>query len=95
MEKKIDKGREVLVEKFDLPAEIVMDVPKITVTGKKEITIENHKGILTFEKELVKINSKIGNILVTGSNFEILYIGGSTIVISGIFKSIIYEDKIK
>ena len=49
MEEKLNKGREILVDKFDLPAEIVMDIPKIIITGNKEITIENHKGISSFE----------------------------------------------
>ncbi|MFR2299238.1 MAG: YabP/YqfC family sporulation protein, partial [Clostridium paraputrificum] len=57
MEEKINKGREMLVDKFDLPAEIVMDIPKIIITGNKEITIENHKGISNFEKNLIKVNS--------------------------------------
>ena len=95
MEEKINKGREMLVDKFDLPAEIVMDIPKIIITGNKEITIENHKGISNFEKNLIKVNSKVGNINIEGSDFEILYIGGSTISINGKFKAIIYEDKQK
>ena len=95
MEEKLNKGREILVDKFDLPAEIVMDIPKIIITGNKEITIENHKGISNFEKNLIKVNSKVGNINIEGSDFEILYIGGSTISITGKFKTIIYEDKQK
>ena len=95
MEEKINKGREMLVDKFDLPAEIVMDIPKIIITGNKEITIENHKGISNFEKNLIKVNSKVGNINIEGSDFEILYIGGSTISITGKFNAIIYEDKQK
>ena len=59
MEEKLNKGREILVDKFDLPAEIVMDIPKIIITGNKEITIENHKGISSFEKNLIKVNSKV------------------------------------
>ena len=95
MEEKLNKGREILVDKLDLPAEIVMDIPKIIITGNKEITIENHKGISSFEKNLIKVNSKVGNINIEGSDFEILYIGGSTISITGKFKTIIYEDKQK
>ena len=95
MEEKINKGREMLVDKFDLPAEIVMDIPKIIITGNKEITIENHKGISNFEKNLIKVNSKVGNINIEGTHIEILYIGGSTISITGKFKAIIYEDKQK
>lgn len=93
MEEKFNKSREAIVEKFDLPSEIILDIPKVIVTGDREITIENHKGIVTFDKEVIKVNSRIGIVKIEGINFEVLYIGGSTIVISGKFKSIVYEDK--
>ena len=95
MEGKFKKGKEVLVEKLELPKDVILDIPKIIVMGRNEITIENHKGISSFEKNLIKVNSKVGNINIEGSDFEILYIGGSTISITGKFKTIIYEDKQK
>ena len=91
MEEKINKGRELISERLDLPKEVVLDVPKVIITGNKEITIENHKGIQAFDKDEMKVNSKIGTIQIQGKGFEILYIGGSTITIGGVFKAIFYE----
>lgn len=91
MRENINKSKEILASKIKLPMEIVLDIPKIIITGNGEITIENHKGILAFEKEVVKVNTKLGVIIIEGRNFEILYIGGYTLTISGIFKKIIYE----
>lgn len=91
MKGKIEKSREILTEKLDLPKDIVLNFPKITIVGNNEITIENHKGIILFERNIIKINTKIKVIDIEGDNFEILYIGDSTITISGKFKSISYE----
>ena len=91
MQGKIEKSREIIAEKFDLPKDIVLNVPKITIIGNEEITIENHKGIILFERNIMKINTKVKPINIEGENFEILYIGDSTITISGKFKSISYE----
>lgn len=91
MKGKIDKNREIIAEKLDMPKDIIMGLPKITITGDEEITIENHKGIILFERSLIKINTKIKAINIQGENFEILYIGDSTITISGKFNSVIYE----
>ena len=57
MEDKLKKRKKVLVDKLEMPKEIVLDVPRITVIGRNEITIENQKGILIFEKNQIKINS--------------------------------------
>lgn len=91
MQGKIDRSREIIAEKLDIPKDIMMSLPKITITGDEEITIENHKGIILFERNLIRINTKIRAINIQGENFEILYIGDSTITISGKFKSIVYE----
>ncbi|WP_411168644.1 sporulation protein YqfC [Clostridium sp. MB05] len=91
MQGKIEKSREVIAEKFDLPKDIVLNVPKITIIGNDEITIENHKGIILFERNIIRVNTKVKVINIEGENFEILYIGDSTITISGKFKSISYE----
>lgn len=91
MEERLRKGRELIVEKFDFPKDVIMDVPKILIIGDQEITIENHKGIIAFERTVIKINSRFGPITINGDNFEILYIGTSTTTISGKFKSVVYE----
>lgn len=91
MESKIDRIKEGLAEKLDLPRDIVLNIPKIIITGDNEIIIENHKGIISFDSSEIKINSKVGTITLDGVNLEILFIGGNTITISGKFKSLIYE----
>ena len=83
--------REEISNKLNLPKEIILDIPKVIIVGKGEITIENHKGILSFDNNVVRINSKLGPIKIEGNNFEILYIGSSTITVSGRFKTMFYE----
>ena len=91
MKEKLEKTREILTEKLDLPKDVMLNLPKITIIGNDEVTIENHKGIILFERNVIKINTKVKIINIEGENFEILYIGDSTITISGKFKLISYE----
>ena len=91
MEDKIQKGKEKILDKLEFPRDISLDLPKIIVVGNREITIENHKGIIFFQTNMVKINSRIGAILIKGEEFEILFIAENSITISGIFKGISYE----
>ncbi|MBW6408506.1 sporulation protein YqfC [Clostridium weizhouense] len=91
MESRFQRGREKIFNKLDFPTDVALDLPKIIVTGNREITIENHRGIMAFENSLIKINSRIGAITIMGEGFEILFIGDNTITISGIFKGISYE----
>lgn len=91
MENKINKTKETLAEKLDLPRDVVLNLPKITITGDNEITIENHKGVILFEDHEIKVNSNVGLITIEGMHFEILFMGGSTLTVSGKFKTVRYE----
>ena len=92
MEDKIKKRKKVLVDKLEMPKEIDLDVPRITVIGRNEITIENHKGILIFEKNEIKIKTSLEPLTIKGNSFEILYIATSTLIISGYFDYIGYGE---
>ncbi|MFL0267836.1 sporulation protein YqfC [Candidatus Clostridium radicumherbarum] len=94
MESKIIKTKEIIAEKLDFPRDVVLDIPKITIIGDNEITIENHKGVVIFDEEKMKINSNAGLITIYGNSFKILFMGGSTLTISGKFKSMMYENNV-
>ncbi|MDT8715316.1 sporulation protein YqfC [Clostridium sp. 19966] len=92
MDDKISRAKENIANKLDFPRDLILNVPKISITGNDEITIENHKGIARFGEKEVRINSNVGHIIISGERFEILFLGGDTITIGGKFKSILYED---
>jgi sporulation protein YqfC len=91
VEDRITRTKETLAEKLDLPRDVMLNIPKIVVIGDNEVTIENHKGVILFDEHEIKINSNVGLITIVGNGFEILFMGGSTLTVSGRFKSIVYE----
>ena len=85
-----NKIKNIVTKDFDLPMEVVDDIPKINIIGNSEITIENHKGILSFDKDNTRIKTNIGVLDIQGEEIEIVFIGGSTITIAGKFKALGY-----
>lgn len=91
MREKVYRAKEDVAQKLGLPRDVVLDIPKIIITGDNELIIENHKGIIMFEEDEIKVNSNVGVISLQGKKLEILFIGGSTVVLGGKFKGINYE----
>lgn len=85
-----NKIKSIITKELDLPIEVIDNLPKINIIGDNEITIENHKGILSFDRDNTKIKTVIGILDIQGEEIEIVFIGGSTITISGKFKSLRY-----
>ena len=41
---------------FDLPPDIVAGVPRVEITGGRQLYVENHRGLLGYEQDEVSIN---------------------------------------
>ena len=51
MREKVYRSKEDVAQKLGLPRDVVLDIPKIIITGDNELIIENHKGIIMFEED--------------------------------------------
>ena len=76
--------REKVAKMLEIPEEVVSDRPKITTVGRKEVFVENYRGIIEFTNEIVRINSNYGIITITGKNMKIREITNEDIIITGI-----------
>ncbi len=90
---KVNKLKEAFAEKLEIPRDVVMNIPKITLTGDRDMLIENHKGIEAFHEKMIQVNSKLGLITIEGEGLEIVYIGGATIALRGSINKIYYGEK--
>ncbi len=83
MVKKSQKIREKLSNTFELPKDIVLDVSKVIIIGTEQVTVENHKGIVEYSEELIRINTDSGIIKVSGRKLTIKTILQEEITITG------------
>lgn len=83
MTKKIDNIKNNIADALELPKEVILDLPKITMIGSIQLYIENHKGIVEYSKERIRINSKAGIIRIIGKKMIIKNIVTEEILITG------------
>lgn len=63
--------------------ELTSDVPKITITGRSFVHIEQHKGIMTYQEDKVALHTALGLLMVCGKELRIKHYSSSEMVISG------------
>lgn len=83
MKKGIDDFKMSLTDALELPLDVALDLPKIILVGNVKINISNHKGIIEYTNELIRINSKIGMIKITGKTLEIKNVLMEEITVNG------------
>ncbi|MDI3310589.1 MAG: sporulation protein YqfC [Thermoanaerobacterium sp.] len=80
--------KEGILNLVDFPKDVLLNLPKITVIGNTQITVENHRGIIEYIPERIRINSTIGMIRITGKNMIINSVMTEILVITGKILSI-------
>jgi sporulation protein YqfC len=82
--------RKWMTQKMDLPQDVMMDLPRITMIGQVHIYIENHRGLLAFSDGEVRLLIKNGQLLVKGKAFVIKTILSEEILLEGKIDQVIY-----
>ncbi len=77
--------------KANLPKDVVLGVPILTLTGHYEVNIENYRGILEYTEQLIRINVRSGQIRITGKSLEINYYTTTDMKITGKVEKIEYS----
>lgn len=84
--------RKKLTEALELPMEITLNVPRITLVGDLHVTIENHRGIIHFSGDRVVVGVFKGQVEVRGSNLSIGYIHADEVFLVGEIRSIAFIE---
>lgn len=85
------KFREQVIEQLELPKDFVLKDALVTITGRRELLIENYKGILIYEDSFIKIQAKNCRIEITGTHLNIDYYTNEEMKITGFLQQIQYE----
>lgn len=85
MRKKI---KQQLSDVLEIPDDIMLDLPKITIVGDGQVSIENHKGIISYSTECIKISVSTGEVEVKGKELVLRNILPEAINIEGKIKSV-------
>ena len=60
-----------LVEKLELPQDIVLGVPILTMQGNTELLIENHRGLLQYDTDEIRVRTKTFTVQIEGKELNI------------------------
>lgn len=82
-----DRVGRMLADVLELPKDLVLDMPRITMVGSREMLIENHKGLISYDTEQIRISLARGYIEIVGDVLQIKYITQDELCINGSIQS--------
>ncbi len=89
-------GKEQLGERLasaaGMPKDVVMKAAVLTALGNFEVCIENYRGITEYTECLVRVQTKGGQIRLTGKRLQVEYYTNDEMKITGKIESIEFAD---
>ena len=72
-----------LSESLEMPQDVVLDVPRVTLIGNVQVQIGNHKGVLEYTPTRIRIRTRDGILVVEGKRLKIGSIFRDEVVVEG------------
>lgn len=92
MEKRREALSRAMADFLEIPKDLVLDLPKVTIIGRNELYLENHRGIIEYTLTRARINLSRGFLEVEGEGLEIKALLPDELSLFGEIKSIRYVD---
>lgn len=88
MKRRMENMKQNISEALELPIDLIMDLPKLTVIGNMEASVLNHKGIIEYTESVIRVNTKSGVLKITGEDLQLKTILSEEIIIVGLIENI-------
>lgn len=82
--------RSSLADVFELPKEILLDLPRVTLVGNVQMYVQNHKGVVEYTDKVIRISISGGELVIKGEGLTIKNIYSEEIFIEGLINYLDY-----
>lgn len=79
-----------MTRQLQLPADVMLDLPRITMIGQLHIYIENHRGVLRFSENELRLLLNRGQLLIKGDRFIIKTILPEELLLEGKIEQVLF-----
>jgi len=78
---------------LDFPPDVVGEGPKITITGRRQILVENYIRIVDFSEEEIRLETAEGDVCLRGKELMLKVILSTELRVEGELSSITFQGR--
>lgn len=84
------KLKKRLFATLDLPMETDKRVFKMTMVGRGDLLVENHKGVLKYDVKAIRLIVEDGVIAIEGASLELMQLADERAYVKGNIESVVF-----
>ncbi|HHX50388.1 MAG TPA: sporulation protein YqfC [Clostridia bacterium] len=91
----LEKTRQVqqdVVDLLEMPKDVMLDLPKITMIGDLQLFLENHRGIIEYQRERIRVKISNGELEIKGQDLVLRNLKTDEMAVEGMITSITFDS---
>ncbi len=83
---------DLAVERLEIPAFGLHGLPRLTLTGDRELLVEQHRGLTRYSAGEITIALQKGSVRLTGKNLRLVAMDKEAVLIAGEIKEMAFLE---
>ena len=85
-----DEANHSVIDTLELPKDLLMGLPIISMEGNRSMCIMNHRGLVCYKNDKIIVATRSGSIQITGRVLNIPEFTGDVVEIRGYLEGIVF-----
>ncbi|MGI6552084.1 MAG: sporulation protein YqfC [Bacillota bacterium] len=91
----LEKTRQMqqdVVDFLEMPKDVMLDLPKITIIGDLQLFLENHRGIIEYQRERIRVKISNGELEIKGQDLLLRHLKPDEMAVEGLITGISFDS---
>lgn len=76
---------------LEIPGDVILNLPRIVLVGNLQVFIENHRGILEYSPQVVRVSISEGELEISGEELVLRNILPEEICVEGNIRAVAFK----
>lgn len=90
---KARKLLEKVAKKLDFPTDVAVGLPRLSMNGFSEITLDRHRGIAEYERDRIVVRLTIGLVTIQGEELEVRLMHREALTVCGKITGLLFDER--
>ncbi len=80
--------RKRIADALELQQDVALNLPMLHITGSERLLLENHRGLLEYARDRIRVATTAGVVEIEGDDLAIRSVGRDDLLITGVLHTV-------
>ncbi len=80
--------RKRIADALELQQDVMLNLPMLHITGSERLLLENHRGLLEYARDRIRVATTAGAVIIEGEGLTIRSVGRDDLLVTGAIRTV-------